>query len=76
MAERREFACWCQSIGDDMWWRERAYIDHTVAQEIVRCEDCKYYEPHLYNNISCEMFMQLMNPDDFCSKGERRNDED
>ena len=43
--------------------------------EIVRCDDCK----HLYNDAdtgkACELTNMGMDPEDFCSFGERSGDE-
>lgn len=46
------------------------------AVEVVRCKDCKHYtEPNIEY---CELYgaMILWNKDDFCSRGERRTDEE
>ncbi len=37
----------------------------TGAVEVVRCEDCKYWDGECYW-LECAM------PDDYCSNGERR----
>lgn len=43
------------------------------AQEIIRCKDCKYWEEDVPHNAYCE-FMKLhgFEPDDFCSRGEKK----
>lgn len=48
--------------------------------EVVRCKDCKYYETHrpIHKKV-CEKnegHLIPMQPDDFCSYGERRKDDD
>lgn len=49
------------------------------AQEIVRCRDCRYYQPKEGAMLSCKFeyhgFTQwkLAEPDGFCAWGERRD---
>ena len=45
--------------------------------EIVRCKDCKWYKrKYPWNNIyECSYLEAPMDDDDFCSWGERREDE-
>lgn len=47
--------------------------------EVIRCKDCKFYEfrqgglPWNHSKKYCNRTASLrMNPDDFCSKGERK----
>lgn len=47
--------------------------------EVVRCKDCKHYEAHqpIHKKV-CEKndgHLIPANPDDFCSYGERKDDE-
>lgn len=53
------------------------------AVEVVRCKDCKYYEPICAEYGECQGGIEIYNnqggcgyisptPDDFCSYGERR----
>ena len=43
--------------------------------EVVRCKDCKhYYTELLHGDHECQVFDMLMNDDDYCSQGERRED--
>lgn len=42
-------------------------IEDTVV-EVVRCKDCKFFE----NENPCGIVDWWNSPDDFCSKGERR----
>lgn len=45
------------------------------AVEAVRCKDCKHYENHklkVYENCVRNERYIPMNPDDFCSYGQRR----
>lgn len=61
------------------------------AVEVVRCKDCVHYMPYdwmfsevyksqniedyLQNEIGCEWIDHYVNPDDFCSFGERKDGE-
>ena len=43
------------------------------AVEVVRCKDCEHcYYSKMYNKMWCGD--NVVNPDDFCSYGERRTD--
>lgn len=49
------------------------------AVEVVRCEDCKYFTDKgvctfysVFKNDGSYLLMQLMDDDDFCSYGERK----
>ena len=46
------------------------------AVEVVRCEDCKWYDYHAENNQFCIMWRSVhIKPDtDFCSYGERNEE--
>lgn len=50
------------------------YID--TSKEIVRCRDCREYNPELYRHISCELLGRYVEPDDFCSWSCRRLDKE
>ena len=43
--------------------------------EIVRCKDCKWYKRKYGNIYECSYLEAPMDDDDFCSWGERREDE-
>ena len=49
------------------------------AVEVVRCKDCKYGEPNGQYGCKCYHYKLYetheMLPNDFCSKGKRREDE-
>ena len=51
---------------------ERGEISLALAGEIVRCRDCKEYNPELYQHISCELFARYVEPNGFCAWGERK----
>lgn len=62
--ERGEFIVEADCGSDEMVIKER----------IVRCRDCKYYQPEMYHNIDCEWFMFNVEPDGFCAWGEKNDD--
>lgn len=41
------------------------------AEPIVRCRDCKWYRE---NEAYCWEWVTWSNPDDFCSRGERKDE--
>ena len=50
------------------------------AVEVVRCKDCKHYEKTTLGNRDRRMCTKVLgltipNPDDFCSYGERKDNE-
>lgn len=44
------------------------------AVPVVRCRDCKYYDPEDWGGITCKADGGMTDPDEdsFCSLGERR----
>lgn len=46
----------------------------TDAQKVVRCKDCKYFSKDTFGQSVCTRLFNhfCMNPDDFCSYGERK----
>jgi hypothetical protein len=61
---------------------EKGWDDAVEHMGIVRCEDCKHYKPqkqsaHWRNSTlyCCRCAVVKVDPDDFCSYGERRTDE-
>lgn len=49
------------------WVREK--------NKIVRCKDCKYWIEDVPHNAYCEiMKLHGFEPDDFCSRGERKDE--
>lgn len=44
-----------------------------VGEELVRCKDCIHYDEH--TRWQCDKFGQSVNADDYCSYGERKDDE-
>lgn len=51
------------------------YEDADVVP-VVRCRDCKYYDPEDWGGITCKADGGMTDPDEdsFCSQGERRTD--
>lgn len=60
--------------------RETGYpgaVKQEVVGEIVRCLDCKYWEPATPSSGNCGREFDIpAYKDDYCSYGERRSDED
>lgn len=48
------------------------------AVEVVRCKDCKFYEPFTPSIGRCheDVVTLVKNSTDYCSYGERKNDEE
>lgn len=44
------------------------------AVEVVRCKDCRWFENDGYHT-NCQIMRFCVEADDYCSKGERREDE-
>ena len=42
--------------------------------EVVRCRNCKFFAPELYEHISCEYLMRYVEPSEFCCWGVRKDD--
>jgi len=42
------------------------------AEPLIRCRDCRYYEPNIYSHFTCELLMYQATPNDFCAWGERK----
>ena len=60
-----EYVCECLRDGDRVfpkWGNE-------VCERIVRCRDCKYYEPNTYSHFTCELLTFHVQPDGFCAWG-------
>ena len=58
------------------WFEAHNAIDRVPAVDavpVIRCKDCKFYNPGSYY-IGCESAKGIIGPsdDDFCSYGERR----
>lgn len=55
----------------------RKALNHMPTVDVVRCKDCKYGEPNGYGG-TCYHYKRYetheMSPNDFCSRGERRED--
>lgn len=45
---------------------------YVESEPIVRCRDCKFYEPNTYSHFTCELLMFSVEPDGFCAWGERK----
>lgn len=69
----------CLTDGCEVWWAIKALEQCKAdAVEIIRCKDCKWYEPFYMlngNEFRCccrETKESLRNSDDYCSYGERK----
>lgn len=50
----------------------------SAQPEIIRCKDCKWFKLSSYNTLGihiCQKFSGVRGEHDFCSRGERREDE-
>lgn len=59
-------------------WKKWLDSDRTVSdtQEVVRCKDCKHLMfSDMYGECS-QAHMRIVRPDDFCSYGERKDEND
>lgn len=68
MSERRQ--AYEAGSRNRMVWTARAFH----SEEIVRCRDCIRYSLDDYGNTWCAYVASAVQPDDFCSWGERRED--
>ena len=68
----------------DKWMRQNnAFIDAAIlkaiptidAVPVVRCRECVYCSWQGENLVYCDNFERDMMPDDYCSVGERKEDE-
>lgn len=53
-------------------------VNSEIKGELVRCHDCKYWQDNNggYPHRDCKWNQyETPDPDDFCSAGERRNDD-
>lgn len=66
----------CQGSVGLAYGTEEAAIEswNTRTPEIVRCGECVYWEPENCRNLNILMRDQQMTYDDFCSWGERREE--
>lgn len=58
---------------------EAAEGKFAFIREVVRCKDCKWWKLSEYNTFGiyiCKKFSGVRGEHDFCSRGERRTDED
>ena len=70
----------CKTCEPGCLWRKKVSEAPTVdAVEVVRCKDCKHYVDSPYDNgdMMCDCWGEWIfpNDDDFCSCGERKDNE-
>lgn len=69
------------SIKDIAWHGERVeivpiqIIENSCAVEVVRCKDCRYFDEPEKDVCWCYQNDREMQPLDFCSYGERKDNE-
>ena len=67
----------CERIGDSLLY------NHYVVGELVRCKNCKYFKTYPLGETDCAYIGEKawaqgelnFDPEDFCSKGERKVEE-
>ena len=63
-------------MADGRWWGEFIVKDGEFIDELVRCKDCIHSTPAIIDGQrKCELLLMTFFDDDFCSMGERREDE-
>ena len=62
-------------VDDEFWDNITQLTVFKEKKEIIHCRDCKYWKEDVPHNAYCE-FMKLhgFEPDDFCSRGEKKDD--
>ena len=70
---RRKMIEVVMKVDDEFWDNITQLMVFKEQKEITHCKDCKYWEEDVPHNAYCE-FMKLhgFEPDDFCSRGERK----
>lgn len=61
----------CRRNCDEPCWK----VEHGILVEVVRCKDCKHLTFSDCYGECGKGYMGIANHDDFCSYGERREDE-
>ena len=59
-------------------WGYEESADHLIANDVVpvvRCKDCKYWHEETEHFVICSVMEGFMKKDDFCSYGERKDDD-
>ena len=47
----------------------------SAQPEIIRCKDCRFYQPMIDQDDLCDYRQMQVFEDDYCSRAERREDE-
>ena len=61
---------------NDEFWDAINSLTVYKEKEIIHCKDCKYWDADNDVGVCINTEEYGWNADDFCSKGERRNDRD
>lgn len=81
---REDFFCADGERKDDSDWIvtnmefDESYAEMYGYKRLVRCKDCKYWELSQYNTAGihiCGKFCGVRGEHDFCSRGERKDDD-
>ena len=89
MIDEREFVVLCERSANNYYWPVPSYVDpeRETTTEVVRCRDCEnsyiddmtaMYPDGSRNARYCGRWsyrMQMVDDSDFCSFGDRREDE-
>ena len=64
----------CKSILHDI--QKRGFRNKDVVQ-VIRCKDCKYAQNGVFSkSLSCMVWWDKFSPEDFCSTGKRRDEDE
>ena len=68
---------WTEKDAEKMRQSVLTIENESTQQEIIRCKDCKYYKTKFcaLDTWTNEITIYKAQPDDFCSKAERKTDE-
>ena len=65
---------WAEGMPIGAYLKVRDAMHERKRERIVRCRDCKYYEPNTYSHFTCELLTFHVESDGFCKWGVRRTD--
>ena len=67
----------CAVVSDDIY-QQIANLPTADVVEVVKCKDCELYDISGWSGHErwCKCLFKFMRKDDFCSRGERRTDDE
>ena len=65
---------WAEGMPIGAYLKVREAMHERKRERIVRCRDCKFYEPNTYSHFTCELLTFHVEPDGFCAWGVRGED--